>query len=426
MNETKPTTRRDFVAAAAAFTIVKPELVRGSSRNSAVRMALFGCGGRGTGVAESFTTETTAQYVALGDLFQEQTEKTQARINKAAEKKSKAAISPSMLFHGPRSLERLAESKDVDVIHIATPPYFHPEHFERAAAGKKHIYLEKPVAVDVPGAKRVMRAGEKAIANKLSVAVGFQLRHATPYVQLVERVRRGDLGTLVCGLCHYYAGAIPMPERPNASPRERRLRNWLHDRVLSGDILVEQNIHLIDATNWVLNGHPVKAQGTGGRAGRTDAGDCWSHFNVNFTYPGDVHVTVTSTQFIQGPWDVAMRYFGTNGNSEMRYDAPVRITGPNQWDFPGLGAPGQVTDTQAAVAGAFKGALDDADAMRQKHFIESIVSGNLLAEAGRGAESTLSAILGRQAAYTGRPWTWDELLRLEEVWDAKLDVAHLG
>ena len=208
-------------------------------------------------------------------------------------------------------------------------------------------------------------------------------------------------------------------------PAERRLRNWVHDRVLSGDILVEQNIHLIDVTNWVLQGRPISAQGTGGRAGRTDKGDAWSHFNVNYTYPNDVHITLTSTQFIQGAWDVAMRYFGTTGNAEMRYDAPVRITGAKKWDFPGLGAPGQVTDTAAAVTGAFKGALDDADARKQKHFIESIVSGNSLSQAQQGAESTLSAILGRQAAYSGRSWSWDELLKLEEVWDAKLDPARL-
>lgn len=415
--------RRAFLGAAAAFTIVKPNLVRGSARNSAVRFGLLGCGGRGTGVAESFTSSTPAQYVALADLFQEQTEKTQARLNKAAERHQKAAIGSGSLFHGPDALERLATA-GVDVIHIATPPYFHPVQLEGAVAAGKHVYLEKPVAVDVPGSRRVIAAGRQA-EGKVSIAVGFQLRHATPYVQLVERVHRGDLGALVCGLCNYYAGAIPRPPFPGDSPQARRVKNWVHDRVLSGDILVEQNIHLIDATNWVLRGHPVQAQGTGGRAGRVDAGDCWSHFNVNYTYPGEVHVTVTSTQFIQGSWDVAMKYFGTGGNAEMRYDAPVRITGPNKWEFPGLGAPGQISDTQAAVAGAFKGALDDADAQRQKHFIDSILGGRYVNEAARGAESTLSAILGRQAAYTGRPWTWDELLRLEETWDAGLDLRRL-
>jgi predicted dehydrogenase len=279
------------------------------------------------------------------------------------------------------------------------------------------------VAVDVPGAKRVMRAGARA-KGKFSVAVGFQLRHATPYVQLVERVQKGAIGPLVCGLAHYYASALPLPDRPGASPALRRLRNWLHDRVLSGDILVEQNIHLIDVNNWIVGAHPVSAQGTGGRAGRTDQGDCWGHYNVNYTYPNNVHITLTSTQFGEGGWDVAMRYFGTVGAAEMHYDAPVRITGPQKWEFP-LGPAGPATETAAAVVGAFKGALDDADAMKQKRFIGSILSGALINEAEQGAESTLSAILGRQAAYTGRPWTWPELLKLEERWDARLDIARL-
>jgi predicted dehydrogenase len=243
-------------------------------------------------------------------------------------------------------------------------------------------------------------------------------------VQLVERVHRGDLGRLVTGLSHYYAGAIPARDLPNATPAERRLRNWIHDRVLSGDILVEQNIHLVDVNNWVLQAVPVSAQGTGGRAGRKDSGDCYSHYNVTYTYPNDVHITLTSTQFIQGEWDVAMRYFGTTSNAEMHYDAPVRITGQNKWEFP-IGPAGGVTTSSATLAGAFRGALDDADRMKQRQYVQSITSGKHINEARQGAESTLSAMLGRQAAYSGRPMTWDELLRSEEVWDAQLDVRKL-
>jgi predicted dehydrogenase len=416
--------RRNFLGAAAGIMILKPALVRGTQRNSAVRMALFGCGGRGTGVAVSFTHATAAQYVALGDLFQEQTERAQAALSKAVAKAGKAPVAPQMLFHGPKSLDQLCESKDIDAIHIATPPFFHPEQLERCAGSGKHVYLEKPVAVDVPGCKRIMRAGEK-MQGRASLAVGFQLRHATPYVQLLERAKGGDLGQIVCGLSHYYASALPMPKRDNVSPNERRLRNWLHDKVISGDILVEQNIHLVDLNNWFLGAVPLRAQGTGGRNGRQDPGDCYSHYNVTYTYPNDVHVTLTSTQFIQGAWDVAVRLFGTDGNAEMRYDAPVRITGRKPWNFPGLGPPGQVTDTAAAVAGAFKGALDDADAMRQRHFIDSITSGRFINEAKQGAESTLSAIMGRQAAYTGRTWSWEDTMKSNETWELKLDPARL-
>ncbi|MBC8165493.1 MAG: Gfo/Idh/MocA family oxidoreductase, partial [Bryobacteraceae bacterium] len=289
--------RRAFLGATAGFTILSPELVRGTQRNSAIRMGLLGCGGRGTGVASGFLADTPAEYVALADLFQEQTERAQKVLGAAADKARKKRVPSTGLLSGPGCLDKLLSSKEVDVVHIATPPYFHPAQLEAVVNAGKHVYLEKPVGVDVPGVRRVLKAGEKA-GNRLSVAVGFQLRHATPYVRLVERIKAGDIGQMVCGLSHYYAGSIPGRDFPNASPKERRLRNWIHDRVISGDIIVEQNIHLIDVNNWVLGALPVSAQGTGGRAGRKDQGDCYSHFNVTYTYPNDVHVTLASTQFI--------------------------------------------------------------------------------------------------------------------------------
>lgn len=416
--------RRKFVGAAgAAFTVMKPELVRGTQRNSAVRLALFGCGGRGTGVAGSFLANTTAVVTALGDLFEGQIAKAKDRLDTAAAKASKPVIDRSRLFSGPDSLERLLGSQDMDAVLIATPPYFHPEHLAKAVTAGKHVYCEKPVAVDVAGCQAVIATGKSA-QGRLSLAIGFQLRHAPPYVQIRERIRQGDLGAVVCGLSHYYAGAIRRPEWPNASPQERRLRNWIHDKVISGDIFVEQNIHLVDLNNWLLGAQPLSAQGTCGRRGRRDQGDCSSHFNVTFTYPNDVHVTVTSTQFIEGEWDVAVRLFGEAGNAELRYDAPVRITGRKPWNAPGVGKP-EKTETAAAVTGAFKGAIEDADAEKERHWIESITSGRYINEAEQGAESTLSAILGRTAAYTGRSVTFEEVVQGGERWEAGLDVRRL-
>lgn len=416
--------RRSFIGAAGAgLSILRPDLVLGTQRNSAVRLALFGCGGRGTGVAGSFLANTTAVVTALGDLFQGQIAKAKDRLDTAAAKAGKPAIDRSQLFAGPDSLERLLASREVDAVLIATPPYFHPEHLAKAVASGKHVYCEKPVAVDVAGCRAVIETGKKA-GGRLSLAIGFQLRHAPPYVQIRERIRQGDLGALVCGLSHYYAGAIRRPEWPNASPQERRLRNWIHDKVLSGDIFVEQNIHLVDLNNWLLEARPLSAQGTCGRRGRRDQGDCSSHFNVTFTYPNDVHVTVTSTQFIEGEWDVAVRLFGEEGNAELRYDAPVRITGRKPWNAPGVGKP-EKTETAAAVTGAFKGAIEDADAEKERHWIESITNGRHINEAEQGAESTFSAILGRTAAYTGRTVTYEEVVQSGEKWDAGLDVRRL-
>ena len=338
----------------------------------------------------------------------------------AEHRAGKPAVAAANLFKGMRAHEALFASKDVDAVYIATPPFFHPAHLEAALAAGKHVYLEKPVGVDVPGCKRVMALGEKARAKKLSLAVGFQIRHASPYVELARRIHAGEIGAPVCGQIHYFASAINRPDWPNATPVERRVRNWVHDKALSGDIIVEQNVHIIDVTNWLLKGHPVKAVGSGGRAGRTDKGDAWSHYNCVFTYPGDVHISFASTQFGTAGWGVGMQYFGTKGIAEARYDAPVRISGETRWEFPGLGRP-PATDQAAAVTGAFRGALEDADPNKQKAFIESITSGNPINEAQQGAESALAGILGRTAAYTGREVTWDQMMKSKEVWDPKMD-----
>jgi myo-inositol 2-dehydrogenase / D-chiro-inositol 1-dehydrogenase len=416
--------RREFIgatAAAAGVTILKPRVAFGSQANSAVRLGLLGCGGRGSGVTASFLEHTGAVLTALGDVFPDQLEKAKARLDEQSAKFAKPPVGAANLFKGLKAYEALFASKDVDAVYVATPPWFHPEHLEAAIAAGKHIYLEKPVAVDVPGAKTVVELGEKARAKKLSLAVGFQIRHASPYVELARRVHAGEIGPLVSGQIHYFASTIRRPDWPDATPAARRLRNWVHDKTLSGDIIVEQNIHIIDVTNWMLKANPVKAVGSASRAGRTDQGDCSSHYNCVFTYPGNVHVGFASTQFTNAKWGgVGMQYYGTKGWAEARYDAPVRISAESEWEFPGLKKP-EPTDAAAAVTGAFRGALDDADPNKQKAFIESITSGNLVNEARLGADSALASMLGREAAYSGKEVTWEKLLKSKQRYDPKID-----
>ena len=414
--------RREFMGktvAAAGVTILEPRIVFGSQANSAVRLGLLGCGGRGRNVMSSFLEHTDAVLTAIGDAFPDQLESGKKKLDEVSATFGKPAVDPSRLFKGLHAYEALFASKDVDALYVATPPWFHPLHLEAAIASGKHVYLEKPVAVDVPGAKKVIALGERA-RGKLSLAVGFQLRHASPYVELAKRIHDGQIGAPVSGEIHYLASALKRPEWPDASPAERRLRNWVHDRALSGDIVVEQNIHIVDVTNWMLKGHPQKAVGSGGRAGRSDAGDCYGHYNCVLTYPGDVHVSFASTQFGSAAYNVGMLYFGTKGTGEARYDAPVRILGESPWEFPGLKKP-EATDAAQAVTGAFRGALDDADANKQKAYIESITSGRLLNEAATGAESALSSMLAREAAYSGKEITWEKLLKSKRVYDPKLD-----
>src|SRR5271157_2665126 len=332
--------RREFLgaAAAASFMMIKPQLVRGTAANSQVRFGILGCGGRATDEGSSFVENAGARVTAIADLFADQLENGRKHFDGLQQAKGYAPIDPSQLFKGPNAYQEIAASKELDFILITTPPYFHPHHLETVVEAGKHVYCEKPVAVDVPGAKHVIHIGEK-VNGKLSLEVGFQIRKAPPHAELVKRIQEGALGKIGCGLAYYYCGHIDRPEWPSASPKEKRLRNWVWDRTLSGDIIVEQNIHVIDMCNWTLQVHPVKAVGGGGRKLRTDAGDCWDNFNVVFTYPDHVQVSFGSTQFDSPAFDAATRFFGAKGSSEAHYDHRVNIAGAEPWDA-GLGVAG--------------------------------------------------------------------------------------
>src|SRR5262249_1682567 len=208
--------RRRFIettAATAGLLFINPELVRGTAANSAVRVGLLGCGGRGTEDATNLVDTGGARLVALADLFQDQLASARANFDKLQQAKGFGAIDASQLFVGPNAFHELAASKEVDAIVVATPPYFHPHHLEAVVAAGKHVYLEKPVAVDVPGAKKVIEIGKRA-EGKLSLDVGFQIRDCPPFVEMVRRIHAGALGKIVCGEAYYLTGYIDRPAWP--------------------------------------------------------------------------------------------------------------------------------------------------------------------------------------------------------------------
>src|SRR5229473_2411279 len=421
--------RRKFLGVAAATAgvmFIKPELVRGTAANSAVRVGLLGCGGRGTEDATNLVDTGGARVVALGDLFRDQLDTARAHFDKIQQAKSYAAIDTSQLFVGPNAYQQIAASKELDAIVVATPPYYHPRHLEAVVAAGKHVYLEKPVAVDAPGALKVMEIGKRA-EGKLSLDVGFQIRDCPPYVEMVRRIHEGALGKIVCGEAHYLTGYIDRPEWPNASPAERRLRNWVHDRVLSGDIIVEQNIHVIDICNWILKAHPLKVSGTGGRQGRpANDGDAFGNYNVVFHYPAGVDVTFSSTQFAKGWWDVTERFFGTKGTSQSPYTGPLGIWGDEAWQAP-MTPMKDKSDSQAfSVTGNFTSNLEFADREKKKAFVESISSGSFHNQAAKGAEAAISCILARTAAYKNHEITWDEIMKSTEGLEPGIDLNKLG
>jgi myo-inositol 2-dehydrogenase / D-chiro-inositol 1-dehydrogenase len=422
--------RRKFLKSAAATTagamFIKPGLVRGTAVNSAVRVGLLGCGGRGTEDATNLIDTGNARVVALADLFRDQLDAARANFDKIQQPKGFAVIDASQLFLGPDAYQQIAHSKDVDAIVVATPPYYHPQHLEAAVAAGKHVYLEKPVAVDVPGALRVMEIGKRA-EGKLSLDVGFQIRDCPPFVELVRRLHGGALGKIVCGEAYYLTGYIDRPAWPSASPVEKRLRNWVYDRALSGDIIVEQNIHVIDICNWILKGHPVKASATGGRQGRPPSdGDAYGNYNVLFHYPDNVDVTFSSTQFAKGWWDVTERFFGTKGVSQSPYTGALGIWGDEPWQAPMTPAKDKAEPQAFSVTGNFTSNLEFADREKKKAFVESITSGNFHNQADKGAESAISCMLARTAAYKGHEITWDEMMKSREPLEPGIDLKKLG
>ena len=398
--------RRDFVKATAITTaglvFVKPESVLGAPANSRLQLGLIGAGGRGTHDAGVFVSETNTQLTAIADVFRDRLERAKARLDAQLAKRDRPKIDEKHLYGGLNGYKDLLAS-GVDAVLVTSPPWYHPEHLEAAVEAGKHVYCEKPVATDVHGAKRVMRAGEKA-DGKVSIEVGFQLRCSRVYDEVAKRVMRGDIGKPVSGQVYYHTGALDDRSRAGESKDQKRLRNWVFDIALSGDIIVEQNIHCIDIGNWFLGSHPIKAIGTGGQKARTGLGDCYDHFQVLYTYPDDVQIAFTSTQFLKGWGDVAVRIYGTNGVAEIHYDKPNQITGDNKWE-------------------SQEDPFDGVEGTRVSRFVNSIMENKPINSANHGAESVLSSILGREATYKGHELTWDQMMRSDQRFRVKLDIA---
>ena len=421
--------RREFLqtgaGALSAMVILKPRTVFSYEANSAVRLGLLGCGNRGSAVAESFARNTSVRLVALADLFSDNLAAGQDRFNKLNASLGQSLIDSKLLFRGPRCYEQLANSKDVDLIQISTPPYFHVQHLESAVASGKHVYCEKPVGVDISQAKHALEIAKRVTPNQ-SVDVGFQCRNAPPIAALAERIRSGALGKIatVCG--NYNAPVSTEKKREGEGPDEYRLRNWLWDRVLSGDILVEQNIHIIDLCNWMVAAHPLKATASGGRNVLTHYGDCWDNYQVDFTYPNDVHFSFTSTQFgTDGVFDAGLKLFGANGSATCPYAGPIAITGPNTWSWQDSKSMAAGSGNFAAN-GAFLDNLQFADREKERTFIDSIVSGPPHNQIAEGVDTALSCILGRTAGYQKREVTWDQMLAEKEDWQLGFSLEQFA
>ena len=420
--------RREFIQTTAGLAsgmlLLNSKAAFGYQANSAVRMALLGCGNRGTHVATSFSQNTVAQVVALADLFQDQLDAGHAHFNEVNAKLGRAAIDSKLLFRGPHAFEQLAASSEVDMIQISTPPFFHVEHLGAAVAAGKHVYCEKPVGIDVKQTKQALEISKKVRPTQ-SVDVGFQCRMAPPITAIADKIKAGALGKIASITAYYYAPASKEKVRAGAGPDEYRLRNWLWDRALSGDILVEQNIHIIDLCNWILGAHPLKAAATGGRSILTHAGDCWDNYQVDYLYPNDIRVSFASKQF--GDYDMfeaGLRLFGSEGAATIPYAGPVEIVGSQKWTWADAAAASATGKFSAS--GNFEDNLAFADRDQERTFIDSIVSGPVHNQIAAGVETALSCMMGRMAGLRHHETTWEELEAHGETYKLGFDLAQFA
>ena len=395
-------TRRGFIAGAGAtalsFTVIKPNLVRGTEANSKVDLGLIGCGGRGTWIAELFAQHGGYNVVAVADYFQD-------RVDGCG---GKLGVDSARRYAGLSGYRKLLDK--VDAVAIESPPYFHPKQAADAVDAGCHTYVAKPIAVDVPGCHSIGDSGRKATAKKLCYLIDFQTRADKFYLEALKRVRDGAIGQFVFGEAIYHAGCPfgRMYETWRKAPddSENRLRAWGLDRILSGDIITEQNIHTLDVMNWIMDQEPVWAVGTGGRTVRP-VGTCWDHFALLFEYPNNVGITFSSRQ-MEGhgtqPEGIRNRMFGSKGILETEYGGQVIIRGKNFYRggrSPGIYQEGAVTNVAT--------------------FHRSITSGNFdNPTVAPSVRSNLITILGRTAAYERRKVTWKEIISSKEKLDANL------
>ena len=393
--------RREFLkssalaaGAAAALGSVPNAFAAGSD---VIKVGLVGCGGRGTGAAEqSINSSTNVKLHAMADLFKDHLE---GSLDKLKQFGDKVDVADDRKFIGIDAYKKLIDS-GVDLVILATPPGFRPGHIKAVIDAGKNLFCEKPVAVDGPGIRTVLAAAEEAKKKGLAVVAGTQRRHQAGYVEVMKRIKDGSIGELVTAQVYWNQGGLWKVDRtPKMSDMEYQIRNWLYYTWLSGDHICEQHVHNLDVMNWAMGNHPVRCVGLGGRQVRTAPiyGNIFDHFAVEYEYPEGIIATSQCRQIDGCENNVSEHIVGTKG---------VYTLSPGNYRIKG-GSGGRVRIP------------NERNPYEQEHIdlIDSIRSGNPLMELRTVAESTLTAILGRMSAYTGKAVTWEQAL------NSKLDLA---
>lgn len=392
MKSNKGLTRRDFIARSAA-TAAAAAFPAGvfAAGSEVLRIGVIGCGGRGSGAAvDAATANPSAVIWAMGDVFEDRLQSSRKGLEEQLGQRFRASASRS--FSGFDAYKKVLAT-ECDVVILATPPGFRPIHIAAAVDAGKHIFTEKPVATDAPGIRSVMASADLAASKKLSIVAGTQRRHDVAYREAMKRIHAGEMGDVVACYAYWNQGGLWMvPKKPEFSEMEWQLRNWLYFAWLSGDHIVEQHVHNLDVCNWAMRGHPVRAISLAGRQVRTEPayGHIYDHFATEYEYANGVKMVSMCRQIDGTASRVSEHLVGSKGTS----NANTWIKGAKNWQFEGNRPNPYVEE--------------------HRHLHEAIASGKPLNEGRQVAESTLTAIMGRMAAYTGQEVSWDAALNSQE------------
>ena len=361
-----------------------------------LKLAVIGCGGRGTGaVFQAFETGHPIKLVAMADAFQDRLDGSyKAIFDKYG--KDKVDVPEEMRLVGFEGYKKAIAAADVVI--LASPPGFRPSHFEEAVNQGKQIFMEKPVATDAAGIRKVLAAAEVAKAKKLNVVVGLQRRYQSNYIEVMKRIQDGQLGEIVSGQVYWNDGGVWIKERkPEMTEMEYQMRNWYYFNWLCGDHITEQHVHNIDIANWAKNGYPVKAEGTGGRQVRTgkNTGEIFDHHVLTFTYADGSVIHSECRHFPGAANRVDETFQGTKGK--------VYLSAGNHGDMTDWKGNSIYSHNRENQANPYQTEHDE--------LWGAIVKGEYkFADAERSAKSTMTAIMGRYATYSGKVLTWDEAI----------------
>jgi myo-inositol 2-dehydrogenase / D-chiro-inositol 1-dehydrogenase len=392
--------RRDFLKATAmlaggAMISSIPLAGAYASGSDTIKIALIGCGDRGTGAAfQALSTKFNIKLVAMADAFQDRLDSSyQSLSGKFAAKMDVPKERQFVGFDAYLKAIPLA-----DVVLLTTPPGFRPIHFEEAVKQNKQVFMEKPVAVDAPGIRKVLAAAEEAKKKKLNVVVGLQRRYQTNYRESMKRINDGAIGDIMSGQVYWNSGGVWVrPRKANQTEMEYQMRNWYYFNWLCGDHIVEQHVHNIDIANWMKNGHPVSVQGTGSRAWRTgkDYGEIYDNHSVELTY-ADGAVIHSQCRHFEGISNrVDESFQGTKGK--------IFLSGSNQAIMKDYSGKELYNHNTKGNANPYQTEHDELfDAVSKGEYKFSNVD--------YAATSTFSAIIGRYATYSGQTIKWDEAL----------------